>query len=151
MPRRPRPLHSYVRNSLPPEMIRSLANQALWLRRVQDALPDALASQCRYCMYKDGQLIIQVNSSSTATLLRFQAPALLERMAAKTTEPLKGIQVRNLIAATFEQEARQVAGSPGAAASRHLFASAAERDGDEIGAALRRLGQTLNRRALQPS
>lgn len=147
MPRRPRPLHAYVRNSLPSALMRGLADQALWLRRVRAALPDALASQCHYCICKNGQLIIQVSSSSTATLLRFQAPALLERIAGMTSEPIKGIQIRNLLSPTFEPDPRQVANQPGAAASRHLLASAAERDGDEISAALARLGQTLDRRS----
>lgn len=151
MPRRPRPLHAYVGSSLPPELMHGLADQERWLRLVRAALPEALASQCRHCIRKDGRLIIQVNSSSTATLLRFQAPALLERITAMTSETFTGIQIRNLMPLTFELESRKVASCPGTAARRHILESAATRDADEISAALARLGQALDRRAARLS
>jgi hypothetical protein len=140
----PRRLNFYFQTFLPGVLVRELSEQDRLLQSVRASLPPALASQCRYCIKKREQLIIQVDSSATATLLRFQAPSLLAHMAREHGFRFTDVQVQNLISASSEAAAVTTATTPGAKASRHIKDSADGCTSDEIRCALLRLSKTLD-------
>lgn len=139
----PRRLSAYFQGFLPASLTRELSEQERLLQAVRAALPLALATQCQYCIKQREQLIIQVESSASATLLRFQAPALLARLATEHDLRFAEVRIRNLIPANSQGTALKPAPQPEGNASRHIMESAKGCTSDEIRSSLLRLAQTL--------
>lgn len=141
----PRRLSAYVQGFLPATLVRELSEQERLLQAVRAALPRALAIQCQHCLKHREQLIIQIESSAGATLLRFQAPALLARLATEHGLHFSDLRVRNLIPSTYPTTAVKPARNPEGNASRHLLESAKDCASEEIRSSLLRLARTLDR------
>lgn len=142
----PRRLNTYFRGFLAGRLAAELTEQERLLRNVRAALPAALASQCRYCLKKRGQLLIHVESSAAATLLRFHGTELLGRIANEQGLHFTRLVIRNLATPSDDAEKNPLALSTGPDVQAHLVATAEDCTHDEIRSSLFRLARTLDRK-----
>ncbi|NDG88131.1 MAG: DUF721 domain-containing protein, partial [Gammaproteobacteria bacterium] len=71
MPPSPKPLHHLLREGPLFALKREALEQQSWLVMVKELLPENLRLACLGCVLKGDVLVIQMSSSSFATLLRF--------------------------------------------------------------------------------
>ena len=77
-------------------------------RLLQRFLEPPLGEHCRVANLRQGRLLLQADASAWATRLRFQAPALIDRLRrALPGEPLKSVQVQVCPPATPARQARR--------------------------------------------
>lgn len=121
-----------------------LSEQERLIRAVQERLPTPLRAHCRHCIRKGDTLVIQVGSSSHASIIRFHAPTLLRSMNDDLGLQLRDIQIRNLIP-KGEPTANRRTHSPVEGSARHILEAASACESGDIRTSLLRLGSTLSR------
>jgi len=143
MPAYPRRFAACCRRAMPATLTSDLAEHARLLLRVKSVLPPPLSRQCRYCRSQGGVLIVQMESSAMASLLRFQTPAILERLGAEHGLHFTDLVIRNWLPEANAAADRPKPPRPSARAGEHLLQAAESCAVDEIKSALLRLGHTL--------
>lgn len=121
-----------------------LGEQEKLVRAIQERLPTPLRPHCRHCIRRGDTLVIQVGSSSHASLFRFHAPSLLRSMNDDLGLQLRDIQIRNLIP-RVEPTAKPRVDRPIAGSAKHVLEAAAACESGDIRTSLLRLGSTLSR------
>ena len=121
-----------------------LNEQDRLVRAVQERLPAPLRTHCRHCIRKGDTLVIQIGSSSHASLIRFHAPTLLRSMNDDLGLQLRDIQIRNLIP-KGEPITNRRAEKPGDGSARHILEAASACESGDIRTSLLKLGATLSR------
>ncbi len=148
MPPSPKPLQHLLREGPLFALKREALEQQSWLVMVKELLPESLRLACLGCVLKGDVLVIQMSSSSFATLLRFQAPLLLKALKDRKGKPLRTIEVRTHVGVLPRGREAPMRKPCPKTTSQHLRAYAEQAPSDDMAAALRRLVDTLERRGI---
>ena len=144
MARKPRPLSSFLGGSSTLESLVAEAHRhGRLLEQVHACLPATMRLHCRHCLIRGRTLVLLVDSPGSATLLRFQLPALLDQLRAREGLPIQDIRLRNLQAVRDITDNRRRLPRVGRAVPESIRQAAIGRETSEIGAALLRLSRTL--------
>lgn len=120
------------------------AQQAL-LAKIKQALPYNLAIHAQHCVISGSTLLLYTDAASWASQMRFFQPAILNKLHEAGQSSLSRLQIR--VTAQFAEPAKRTLSLPSAENIELICADAARHPkGDELTAALSRLGSTLKRR-----
>ena len=148
MPPSPNSLHHLLREGPLLALQREALEQQSWLERVRELLPERLRLACLSCVLKGDVLVIQMDSSSFATLLRFQAPLLLKALKDKRGKPLRNIEVRVHVSVLPRPREAPMRKPCSKTTAHHLREYAQQVASDDMAASLKRLVDTLERRGI---
>lgn len=135
-------IHEYDIGPLATCLARLGEQQAL-LAKVRTALPEALAGHVLHTVLSGSRLLLYVDSAAWASQIRFFRDAILALGLQAGRQSVNDVQLRILQAEAVERVRRANLPTP-ETAERIAAENGAE--GDELAAALNRLGATLRRR-----
>jgi len=149
MASKPESTRQFLNNALFLDIRQRIETHARLLKKIKESLPAPMAERCLYCVAReDGSLVIYTDSQAFASQLRFHAPSILARLEAAGETTFKQIAIRNLSsvepAAASKPETPMKKPSPKAIAAVKASSRAT---GDELDAALARLGASMERYA----
>ena len=152
MSSQPEPTRQFLNSPMFQDIHRRIETGASLLKKIKAALPGPMAAHCLHCVAReDGSLVVYADSQAFASQLRFHVPSILARLNAGGETAVKRIAVRNFsLAAQQAPQAKPMAPmkKPSARAIAAIKDSArAAGIGDELAAALARLGATMERYA----
>lgn len=120
-----------------------IGDQRVMLAKVRAALPEALAEHVVHTVLSGSRLLLYVDSAAWASQIRFFRDAILALDLHNGRQRANDVQLKILPAEAVERARR--ANLPTPETAERIVAESGE-EGDELAAALNRLGATLRRR-----
>jgi hypothetical protein len=145
MANKPQPTRQFLENPIFEDLHRRVEIHARLLKKVKEAVPGAMAGHCLHCVAReDGSLVLYTDSQAFASQLRFHVPSILARLQAAGEAGVRRIAVRNLCPTGQAEPAEPIVRmkKPSAYAVEAVKACV-RADGDELDAALARLGASM--------
>lgn len=119
--------------------------QARLLFVVRQGLPEFLAEHCRYCVDKDDNLLIYMDSPAWGSQLRFYGPGLLNHVTQATGRRFRDLRVRSLLPTLPTEAARPPVRPPARSLGESVRVSADHVASADLREALLRLSRTLEK------
>jgi len=152
MATKPEPTRQFLNNPMFQDIHQRVAIHARLLRKIKETVPGPMAEHCLHCVAKeDGSLVLYTDSQAFASQLRFHVPSILARLDAVGETSIRQIAIRNLAMEPQPGPAKPAARmkKPSTEAIEAIKASSRRDGGDELDAALARLGESMERYAAE--
>ena len=146
MANKPESTRQFLNNAIFQSIHQRVAFHAKLLRKIQEALPGPMAEHCLFCVAReDESLVVYTDSQAFASQLRFHTPSILAKLNVAEEAAIKQIVIRNLASTAPTESAKPLSPmkKPSRKAIEAVKASSDSSKGDELSAALARLGATM--------